>query len=278
AVASSRRLAPDLAARMLFESGIGFTKFVDNIANSQAFAVPNQPTALTDLVHRFRPIATNQPLVTDFAHRVTPVVPSGFAPVNVNELPFLATQSALGRKSDYDTSGLVELPRVGPINRQQRPQATNQAFRAAEESLARALMMAYGVPRYPIGTDASAQYIAAGMGSAWLPSSQNQHLSSLRYQPGLLMALANYGMPIAPALAASVSGSVPATLNTAAEASRRTIGILPSLQTLTGLTKSEQEMLRGYMEGVGGLPWADTVDFISKMTSNLLTPQRARGA
>lgn len=252
AIASSRRLAPDMDARMLFESGMGFTRFVDNIAN--------------------------QPMASDLVHRVTPVVSPSFAPVRANEIPFLATQSAIARRGDYDLSGLVELPRVGPVRQQPRPQPQNQVLRANEEALARALMMAYGVPRYPIGTDASAQYIAAGMGSAWLPSSQNQHLSSLRYQPGLLMALANYGMPIAPALAASVSGSVPATLNTAAEASRRTIGILPSLQTITGLTKSEQEMLRGYLEGVGGLPWADTVDFISKMTSSLLTPQRARGA
>lgn len=260
AVASSRGLAPDMAARMLFESGMGFTRFVDNIANRPSY------------------VTTNQPMFTDFVHRVRPVGSSSFAPVHVNEIPFLATQSALARRGDYDLSGLVELPRVGPVQQQPRPQSQSQVFKANEEALARALMMAYGVPRYPIGTDASAQYIAAGMGSAWLPSSQNQHLSSLRYQPGLLMALANYGMPIAPALAASVSGSVPATLNTAAEASRRTIGILPSLQTLTGLTKSEQEMLRGYLEGVGGLPWADTVDFISKMTSSLLTPQRARGA
>jgi hypothetical protein len=204
-------------------------------------------------------------------------LPGKFAtmPPNVN---VLISKYLSQRASPHSWLAQWTMPNF-PSNASAQPGShiLQEEMSAHEADLSRALALAYGLPRFPIGTDASDQYASEGMASAWLPSSSNQYLSSMRYIPDLLRALANYGMPIAPALAASVSGSTPDTLNTAAEASRRSIGILPSLQTLTGLTQSEQEMLRGYIEGVGGLPWADTVDFIAKMTSNLQSPQRARG-
>jgi hypothetical protein len=297
------------SARVLFESGLGFAKFVDRLPGEFAMRLVPQvaPVQSNDLfglvtmpsrgmppsvnaliskylsqraipqpmpVQRTMPGYLQQAYLQPWPPSNTSDQPSPGMPPNVN---VLTLKDLLQRAYPYSWLAQRTMPNF-PSNASAQPSSRipQEVMSAREADLSRVLALAYGLPRFPIGTDASAQYASAGMASAWLPSSSNQFLSSMRYTPDLLRALANYGMPIAPALAASVSGSTPNTLNTAAEASRRSIGILPSLQTLTGLTKSEQEMLRGYIEGVGGLPWADTVDFIAKMTSNLQSPQRAR--
>jgi hypothetical protein len=286
-------------ARALFEGGLGFAKFVDRLPGEFAtMPSPGMPPNVNVIIPKYlSQRAIPQPYLPPNA-RTQPIsrgMPSSVDFLNPKDLSHqLETGRYFSSNAEY-LSHLMERMRTQPSSRLpqgfmsanasipkyllQPPQRLPQGFMSANASIPKYLLqrvIAYGLPRFPIGTDASAQYASAGMASAWLPSSSNQYLSGMRYTPGLLRALANYGMPIAPALAASVSGSTPDTLNTAAEASRRSIGILPSLQTLTGLTQSEQEMLRGYIEGVGGLPWADTVDFIAKMTSNLQSPQRAR--
>jgi hypothetical protein len=52
---------------------------------------------------------------------------------------------------------------------------------------------------------------------------------------------------------------------------------MPSLQTLGRQTQGESELLRGYTEGVIGIPWADFVDYMGKPTQNLQTAKRASG-
>ena len=41
------------------------------------------------------------------------------------------------------------------------------------------------------------------------------------------------------------------------------------------MTPGEQELYRGYAEGVVGVPWADLVDYLSKGTQSLRTAARA---
>ncbi len=132
------------------------------------------------------------------------------------------------------------------------------------------------LPRFAIGTDASAAYQNAGMGYAWIPSSNNAGLSGMDL-PTRLKMMADAGMPVSPAVASAVSGRVAPTLNTAAAVGGVGGGSLPSLQALGGMSKSELENLKGYYDGPVSMPWADVVDFIGKPTSHLQTAAVARG-
>ena len=130
------------------------------------------------------------------------------------------------------------------------------------------------VPRYALGTDNSAAYAANGMGSAWINSSNNSHLAGMEL-PTRLNSLAAYGMPIAPSLAAGSTGRTIGQANVSAAYGARGGGTLASMQGLNRMTPGEQELYRGYAEGVVGVPWADLVDYLSKGTQSLRTAARA---
>ncbi len=132
------------------------------------------------------------------------------------------------------------------------------------------------VPRFALGTQG--QYEATGMGSLYLPSSTNQHAQGAAL-PTRMQMLADYGMPLSPALVAAATGGTAPTLNMGAAVTQgRQAGALPSLQTLGRQTKGETEHTRGYYEGVAGVPWADLVDWLGKPTEFLRQAQRARAA
>jgi len=133
---------------------------------------------------------------------------------------------------------------------------------------------AYQLPRYALGTDNSAAYAANGMGSAWINSSNNSHLAGMEL-PTRLNSLAAYGMPIAPSLAAGSTGRTIGQANVSAAYGARGGGTLASMQGLNRMTPGEQELYRGYAEGVVGVPWADLVDYLSKGTQSLRTAARA---
>lgn len=165
------------------------------------------------------------------------------------------------------------VPAVASTPAPTRSPAINLAQYLGRDALAR-----LGINRFALGTDAQAQYQATGMGSTWMPSSNNQHLAGVDL-PTRLQMLAQYGAPISPALAASVTGGIAPTLNMgSAFTVARQAGVLPSLQTLSKQTKSETEAFRGYAEGVSGLPWGDLIDYLQKPTANLGKAQLARAA
>lgn len=131
------------------------------------------------------------------------------------------------------------------------------------------------VARYPIGTDLSQQYANMGMSQLWQNSSGNDHLQGVENIPTWLQTLADYGTPIAPSLANSVTGGVSPTLNLASAFNQRGGGILPSLQTLNKQSAGENQLFQGYLEGPVGMPAQDTLDFIGRPTQNLRTAQRS---
>lgn len=127
-----------------------------------------------------------------------------------------------------------------------------------------------------IGTDNSAAYANAGLGGAWIPSSANPGFNA-QDAPARLRMLANLGIPIPPALMASALGQSAPVNNVGAEVGNRGLGALPSLQALNNMSGSERDMVgEGYYGGVGGIPWADVLDFIAKGTSKLKTANVAR--
>jgi len=131
------------------------------------------------------------------------------------------------------------------------------------------------MPRYPIGTDLSQQYANMGMSQLWQNSSNNDHLQGVENIPTWLQTLADYGTPIAPSLANSVTGRTSPTLNIASAFNQRGGGILPSLQTLNRQSAGENQLFEGYLNGPVGMPTQDTLDFIGRPTQNLRTAQRS---
>lgn len=131
------------------------------------------------------------------------------------------------------------------------------------------------IARYPIGTDLSQQYANMGMSQLWQNSSNNDHLQGMGNIPTWLQTLADYGTPIAPSLANSVTGRTSPTLNLANAFNQRGGGILPSLQTLNRQSDGENQLFQGYLEGPVGMPAQDTLDFIGRPTQNLRTAQRS---
>lgn len=131
--------------------------------------------------------------------------------------------------------------------------------------------------RYALGTDPNLQaYQNSGMGQLYLQSSQNPGLNPSTLPPGL-SGLYNNNVPLPGALVNSVTGQRLPTLNTSNAFNQRGGGVMPSLQTLGRQTQGESELLRGYTEGVIGIPWADFVDYMGKPTQNLQTAKRASG-
>jgi hypothetical protein len=155
------------------------------------------------------------------------------------------------------------------------PAASSPAW---ENAVQQARTSWVGLPRFAIGTDASAAYQNAGMGNAWISDSSNPYLSGAEQLPPHLRTLVNAGFPVAPAVGASALGWVAPQLNTAAAVAQRGGGALPSLQALARQTKSETEATRGYYEGPVGIPWADIVDFLAKPTSHLRAAAQSRMA
>lgn len=130
--------------------------------------------------------------------------------------------------------------------------------------------------RFALGTDNSAAYAAQGMGSAWIPSSQTQYDTNT--MPAALRGLASYGFSPPPSLYSAATGQIAPTLNMGLNANNSKIGVLPSLQGLNRMTKGEQGLYRGYAEGVGGIPWDDLTDYISRGTANLQKAAVSRAA
>lgn len=135
----------------------------------------------------------------------------------------------------------------------------------------------YGIRRFALGTDASQQYQNAGLGQLWLGSSDNSWTTGLDL-PNKMQMLKDNGVPLAPGLVNSTMGQVSPTLNLGSAFAQRGGGVLPSMQALNKMTSGEREMFQGYSEGVVGVPWRDTIDFLSGATSGLATAQKSRGA
>lgn len=165
-------------------------------------------------------------------------------------------------------------PRAGGARPEMIENPTGAPIRV-HNSADTARMMGY-MPRFALGTDASAAYGANGMGNAWIPESQTQYDTST--MPAALRGLAGYGVPITPSLYSAATGQVAPTLNMGLSANGRGIGVLPSLQGMNRMTPGEQKNYRGYAEGVGGIPWDDLTDFISRGTANLQKAAVSRAA
>ncbi len=134
----------------------------------------------------------------------------------------------------------------------------------------------YGkIARYPIGTDLSQQYANMGMSQLWQNSSNNEYLQGIDNIPKWLQVLADYGTPVAPSLANSVTGRTSPTLNLSSAFTQRGGGVLPSLRTLSNQSAGENQLFQGYLEGPVGMPAQDTLDFIGRPTQNLRTAQRS---
>jgi hypothetical protein len=117
------------------------------------------------------------------------------------------------------------------------------------------------------------------MGSAWVGSSNNQWANS---QPGemsrRLKALAGYGFPVSPSLYWGTTGMAQGNQNLGnAFTTGRQAGTLTSMQQLNRMSPQEQQLYRGYTEGVAGVPWQDTVDYMQRGTSRLQGAARAGG-
>lgn len=133
--------------------------------------------------------------------------------------------------------------------------------------------------RFALGTDASAQYADQGMADSWIPESGNTYLQGGAPLPQRLQMLANYGMPIAPSLYTSATGqTLPQNNFGSAFTEGRQAGVLPSMQTLNRMSPGEQEVFKGYSEGVAKVPWKDLVDYLQRGTQHLGAAQRARAA
>ena len=154
----------------------------------------------------------------------------------------------------------------------------NQRGMPLNRNMYRSMMAAdFGMPHFALGTDMPASYSGNGMGYAWIPASNNGQLAGASL-PNRLKMLADAGMPIGPAVAASATGGIAGGLNTGAAVAGAGGGALPSLQQMGRMTKSELENTRGYYDGpVGVAPWADIVDFLGKTTSHLQSAAQSRG-
>jgi hypothetical protein len=128
--------------------------------------------------------------------------------------------------------------------------------------------------RFALGTQGD--YEANGMGSDYMPSSTNQHISG--EMPTRLQNLIDYGAPIPPSLAANATGDIAPTLNMGSGLQQKGGGVAASLQTLRNQTKGETELYRGFVEGNNGIPWADYVDWLQKPTEFLKGAQRSAAA
>lgn len=134
-------------------------------------------------------------------------------------------------------------------------------------------------PRFALGTgdysDIAQQYADLGLGNLWIGSSDNTHLQGMDLPPAL-QALADFGVPISPALLSSVTGGQAPTLNVADVFRARGGGGLPALQTLANQTVGENQLfLEGFGQSVVGIPAQDIADFIGRPTRALRTAQQS---
>jgi hypothetical protein len=131
--------------------------------------------------------------------------------------------------------------------------------------------------RFALGTDVSGDYANAGLGSLYQQSSGNSYMNGWGNVPDKLRMLADYGAPVPPGVGYASTGRVAPTLNLASAFAQRGGGSLPSMQALSRMTPGEMQNYRGYSEGVVGVPWADTLDFLGKPTQHLQSAQRSAG-
>lgn len=140
---------------------------------------------------------------------------------------------------------------------------------------------AYGtMPRYATGTytnDSGTQQHGGGGDPMWIQSSSNPWAQGMQNIPHRAQMLMDYGMPMSPATLGAISGNVNSPLNTSAAVQGRGGGILPSLQTLRGMSTSELGNLQGYYEGPVGIGWSDIVDYITGATRGLGRAQSSGG-
>ena len=117
--------------------------------------------------------------------------------------------------------------------------------------------------------------VGGGLGSLYINSSDNSHLAGQEL-PKNLQSLVDYGMPISPGLAGNVTGKNMGQANIGAAFSMKGGGALPSLQTLNNQPGDETELIRGYAEGVTGMPWQNVLDYIGRPTQMLGSASRSR--
>ena len=201
------------------------------------------------------------------------------SPVASNRIPPQSNAGGLGWWQQFRPEpGRVNPYTVMPAQSQSPSPRANYGLQAFMNSLnRRRFASGTDIPRYAIGTDMSQQYANMGMGNLWLGSSSNEHLQGYDNVPQWLQTLADYGAPIAPALADSVTGRTSPQLDLASVFTQRGGGILPSLQKLNNSSASENQLFQGYVSGPVGLPDQDVLDFIGRPTQNLRTAQRSSG-
>lgn len=162
--------------------------------------------------------------------------------------------------------------------------ATGQAAAMAQmtpadmmATIARA--QAAGAVRYALGTgvDNSQAFQDAGIGSAWIPSSNNSAYAGTNLPPRL-QALAQYGFPLTPGMVNSTTGQVMPQMNIGYAFNQRGMGVAPSLQTINHMSPGEQEAEKGLVEGVGKLSWRDVINGLAAPTQNLATATRAKAS
>lgn len=129
--------------------------------------------------------------------------------------------------------------------------------------------------RFALGSGQEA-YNAQGMGSSYIPDSENEYLAGQELPPALEM-FRKRKMALAPSLANAAMGVGNGVANMGAAFGAYGAGTATSLQGLRNQTKSETELYKGYVEGVNKIPWADYVDWIGKPTESLRGAQRAQG-
>ncbi len=205
--------------------------------------------------------------------------PSSYSPAP--QAPLATTASSMAGMANT----LRQMP---PTNYQQSPPPTagsglyqqlsaQPAAQPAGQWASYASAYSGGMPRFAVGTDNSAAYANAGMGSSWLPSAANGGVPAGTYLPNNLQALANYGVPLPPALVAANTGGIASPVNMGNAYQSLGGGVAPSLQTLNAETPGEQGLQQSYTQGVTGIPWDDFVKALSQPTANLTGAPNATG-
>lgn len=137
------------------------------------------------------------------------------------------------------------------------------------------------LPHHALGTyddpNVVQAYQDAGMGSTYIQSSANNHIDPSMLPPKLRM-LYDFGAPLPPQLVSSLTGGFSPALNIGNAFNARGLGIAPSLQTLNRQTRDETDLLKGAVQGVGGISFTDFIDAISRPTANLQTAVRSKAA
>lgn len=110
-------------------------------------------------------------------------------------------------------------------------------------------------------------------GPLGIRNSANEWARGAPFVPKRMQTLMDYGMPIAPGTFGAVTGRPAAPVNVGTAFTARGGGILPSLQTLRGMTTGERANFQGYAEGPVGISYTDILDYLTGATANLGTAQ-----